>query len=271
MNRLFSRIAVGFSSIAFFATMTAAQAPRDLPFAPGETLVYEARVSKFLSSDVADLTFTVGENNKPGTIEINADAKSKGTLLKLARYSFLYQFTSNIDTAAWRILSTERTTAEKERRRTGEAKFDYQEKRVTYVETDPANPMRPPRKIASGIDDDTQDVVSAIYSLRLVPLSVGKRFAVTVSDSGLVYEVPVTVAAREMQKTMLGKVWCYRLEPVVFGPGRMVEDKGKLTIWITDDARRLPVRARIDTNFGKVDVKLKTISNSKLTAESQTK
>jgi hypothetical protein len=51
----------------------------------------------------------------------------------------------------------------------------------------------------------------------------------------------------------------------------MVEDKGKLTIWITDDARRLPVRARIDTNFGKVDVKLKTISNSKLTAESQTK
>jgi hypothetical protein len=266
MKRFFSRIFIGFSSIALFAAVAAAQNVRDLPFASGETLVYEARVSKFLSSDVADLTFTVGDSAAPGTIEISADAKSKGTLLKLARYSFLYQFTSNIDTSAWRVIRTERITAEKERRRTGEAKFDYQEKRVTYVETDPANPMRPPRKIASGIDDNTQDVVSAIYSLRLMPLSVGKRFEVTVSDSGLVYQVPVTVAAREQQKTMLGKVWCYRIEPLVFGPGRMVEDKGKLTIWITDDARRLPIRARIDTNFGRVDVKLRSVSTSKLTA-----
>jgi hypothetical protein len=270
MNRLFLRIVVGFSSIALFAAMTSAQRSRDLPFEPGETLVYEARASKFISSDVADLTFTVGDNSKPGTIEISADAKSKGTLLKLARYSFLYQFTSFIDTASWRIVSTERQTTEKERRRTGEANFDYKEKRVTYVETDPANPMRPPRKIASGIEDDTQDVVSGIYSLRLIPLSVGKRFEVTVSDTGLVYQVPVVVVAREQQKTMLGKVWCYRLEPEVFGPGRMIESKGKLTIWITDDAKRLPVRAHINTVY-EVDVRLKTISTSKLTAESKTK
>lgn len=271
MRRYFSRITIGFVLVALFAAVTFAQKTRDLPFAPGETLVYEASVRKFLSGDVADLTFTVGGSATPGTIEINADAKSKGTLLKLARYSFLYKFTSNIDTAAWRIISTERTTTEKERQRTGEAKFDYQEKRVTYVETDPANPMRPPRKIASGIDDDTQDVVSAIYSLRLVPLSIGKRFEVTVSDTGLVYQVPVAVTARELQKTMLGNVWCYRIEPEVFGRGRMVEDKGKMTIWITDDARRIPVRSRIDTKFGRVDIRLKAISNSKLTAESQTK
>jgi hypothetical protein len=126
--------------------------------------------------------------------------------------------------------------------------------------------MRPPRKIASEIADDTQDVVSGIYSLRLLPLAVGKTFQVTVSDTGLVYEVPVRVAAREQLKTMLGKVWCYRIEPEVFGPGRMIEDKGKMTLWITDDVRRIPVRARIDTKFGRVDVKLKTISNSKLTA-----
>jgi hypothetical protein len=46
----------------------------------------------------------------------------------------------------------------------------------------------------------------------------------------------------------------------------MIEDKGKMTLWITEDVRRIPVRARIDTKFGRVDVKLKTISNSKLTA-----
>jgi hypothetical protein len=267
MKHSYLSLMIAFATVVLLASTSAAQQVRDLPFDAGETLVYEARVSKYIGSmDVADLTFTVGDSKAPGTIEISADARSKGTLLKLARYSFLYKFISNIDTSAWRIQSTERITEEKERRRTGEAKFDYQEKRVTYVEADPTNPMRPPRKIASEIADDTQDVVSGIYSLRLLPLAVGKTFQVTVSDTGLVYEVPVRVAAREQLKTMLGKVWCYRIEPEVFGPGRMIEDKGKMTLWIADDVRRIPVRARIDTKFGRVDVKLKTISNSKLTA-----
>jgi hypothetical protein len=251
-------------------TATAQNLTRGLPFETGETLTYEAKVSKFISGmDVAEVTFTVGDMKPPGILEISADARSKGTLLKLARYSFLYQFTSNIDTAAWRVQSTERVTAEKERQRTGEAKFDYQEKLVTYVEVDPANPMRPPRKIASGIDENTQDVVSGIYSLRMMPLAVGKKFEVTVSDTGLVYKVPVRVTAREQQKTVLGKVWCFRVEPDVFGPGRMIEDKGKMTIWVTDDAKRIPVRSRIDTTFGRVEVKLKSMSNSKLTAQTK--
>ncbi len=33
-----------------------------------------------------------------------------------------------------------------------------------------------------------------------------------------------------------------------------------MILWITDDTRRLPVRAQIDTDFGKVEVKLKQIN-----------
>lgn len=246
-----------------------AQGARTLPFAPGETLSYEAKLSKIISGvPVADLTFVVSDGN-PGLLRINADAKSKGTLLKLARYSFLYQFSSNIDTASFRVERTERKTTEKERVRTGEAKFDYSEKRVTYVETDPKEPMKPPRRIASGIADETQDVVSGIYSLRLLPLAVGKRFDMTVSDSGLVYEVPVRVTSRELQKTIFGKVWCFRIEPDVFGPGRMIEDEGKMVIWVMDDPRRIPVRAQIKTSFGKVEVKLRSVSNAKQTMARQ--
>jgi hypothetical protein len=246
--------------------VTLGQNLKTMPFAPGETLSYEAKLSKIISGvPVADLTFVVSDGT-PGVLNIRADAKSKGTMLKLARYSFLYSFASSIETANFRIKLTERTTTEKERVRNGEAQFDYGEKRVTYVESDPAEPMRAPRKIASDIENQTQDVVSGIYSLRLLPLAVGKRFEMTVSDSGLVYDVPVRVAAREMQKSVLGNVWCYRLEPGVFGPGRMVEDKGSMSIWITDDARRIPVRSRIDTSFGRVEVRLKSVGTSTLTA-----
>ena len=268
MKTIPGRLLLTLFIFTFYSLMVMGQA-RTFPFAAGETLSYEAKVSKIISGmSVADLTFVV-TGSGPGELQIKADARSKGTLLKLARYSFIYSFASNIDTNKFRVKVTERTTTEKERVRNGEAKFDYGEKRVTYVESDPAEPMKAPRKIASDIEDQTQDVVSGIYSLRLLPLAVGKKFDITVSDSGLVFDVPVRVTAREIQKTVLGKVWCYRVEPDVFGPGHMVEDKGAMMIWITDDARKIPVRSRIDTTFGRVEVRLKSVSTSNPTAAIQ--
>jgi hypothetical protein len=96
-----------------------------------------------------------------------------------------------------------------------------------------------------------------------MPLTVGQTIQMTVSDSGLVYTVPVTVAARELQKTIFGKVWCFRIEPDIFGPGRLIERKGSMKIWLTDNDRRLPVRSQINTEYGRVEVKLKTASNVK--------
>ena len=120
-----------------------------------------------------------------------------------------------------------------------------------------------PRRIASGIEDQTQDVVSGIYALRLLPLAVGKQFDLTVSDSGLVYRVPVSVTGRELQRTAIGKVWCFKVEPDIFGHDRMIEGDGKMVIWITDDARRVPVRSVINTSVGKVDIRLKSATNLK--------
>ncbi|HJS51048.1 MAG TPA: DUF3108 domain-containing protein, partial [Pyrinomonadaceae bacterium] len=68
---------------------------------------------------------------------------------------------------------------------------------------------------------------------------------------------------RERQKTIFGEVWCYRVEPIVFGPGRFFEQKGKMEVWITDDARRVPVRARVNAEVGKIDVRLKSTKNLK--------
>src|SRR5207249_4127386 len=209
---------------------------------------------------VADLTFKVSDGTQKGDYLIEADARSKGTLLKIAHYSFLYHFSSDIDGRNFRIERTAKKTTEKDQVRNGEANFDYAQKRVTYVESDPTEPTKPPRKIASGIEDETHDVVSGIFALRILPLAVGKNFDLTVSDSGLVYDVPVRVTGRELQKPILGRVWCFRVEPVVFGPGRMIEDKGDMTIWITDDARRVPIRSRINTSFGRLEVRLKSAS-----------
>lgn len=228
------------------------------PFTVGETLTYEGKFSRIIRGiAVADLTFTV--TNAPNNQDylIKAEARSKGTLLKLFRFSFLQQIDSTIDKDDFRVLKTVKKDVQKERVRDSEAVFNYSDKRVTYVETDPKEPMRPPRKIASAIDEKTQDMISGIYNLRLLPLAVGKTFELTVSDSGLVYKVPVRVTAREQQKTVLGKVWCFRVEPEIFGENRLIEQKGSMIIWFTDDERRIPVRSQINSEVGKIEVKLK--------------
>jgi hypothetical protein len=103
-------------------------------------------------------------------------------------------------------------------------------------------------------------LISAVYAMRRLPFAVGKIFELSVSDSGLVYKVPVRVTGREMQKSILGKTWCWRVEPEVFGENRMIEQEGNMVIWITDDARRVPVRSKIETGIGKIEIKLRKMT-----------
>lgn len=231
------------------------------PFKVGETLIYEGKFSKIIRGlAIADLSFTLTNAPNSDDYLVKAEARSKGTLLKLFRFSFLQKIDSTIDADDFRALKTVKRDIQKDRVRDSEAVFNYGEKRVTYIETDPKEPMRPPRKMASSIEEKTHDLVSAIYSLRLLPLAVGKSFDVLVSDSGFVYKVPVRVTAREQQKTIFGKIWCFRIEPEVFGENRLVEQKGSMIIWIADDERRIPVRSQLNTEIGRVEVKLKRVS-----------
>jgi len=255
-------ITIALAGVYSFAQGDGPATKANLPFVNGETLAYEGKISKIIRGiAVADLTLTLSQTPDGQDYIVKAEAKSKGTLLKLFRFSFLQELQSNIDSDNFRALKTVKHDVQKERVRNSEALFDYSERRVTYVETDPNEPMRPPRRIASEISEVSHDLISGVYSLRLMPLSVGKTFRMSVSDSGLVYDIPVRIAARELQKTIFGKQWCFRVEPEVFGPNRLIEREGSMQIWITDDARRLPVRSVVNTPYGKVDIRLKTAKN----------
>lgn len=235
-----------------------------LPFETGEILTYEGKLSKIISGiSVAELTMTFeGPTSGKGHV-IKAEARSKGTLLKLFRFSFLQTIETTVDPRIQRSFSTVKQDVQKERIRNSEAIFDYNENRVTYTETDPKEPSRPPRKIASELQGPTHDIISSIYNLRTHPLAVGDSYEMIVSDSGLIYTIPVKVTGRERQKTAIGKVWCFRIEPEIFGPGRLIEREGSMLIWITDDAKKIPVRATVNTSIGKVDIKLKSVSKAK--------
>lgn len=235
------------------------------PYKIGESLTYEGKYSRSIlrGIEVADLTFTVTQAPEGDDFLIKSEAKSKGTLTKLFNFKFYQRLESFIDNDELRVSRSIRRDEQGDRIRESESLFDYENKKVTYYEIDPNDPARPPRRVAAELGTNAQDLVSGVYMLRALPLAVGKTFEITVSDSGLIYNIPVKITAREKQKTVLGKVWCFRIEPEVFGENRPVEQEGSMIIWITDDTRRLPVRAQVNSSIGKIEVKLKKVENIK--------
>ncbi len=267
MKFIFSKSVVLTAFLFAFSLAHFAQTPKEAEagsarmFA-GETLVYEGKINRLkLSLSIAELTFTATAAPESAELLVRTQAVSKGTLLKLFRFSFLQQYDSSVEIEKFRVLKTTKHDVQKERVRDSEAIFDYSENLVTYHETDPKDPMRPPRRIASEIREPVYDMISAIYFLRTQHLTVGKKFELSVSDSGLVYQVPVVVTGREKQKTVLGKKTCFKIEPQIFGPTRLIEREGKMVIWMTDDKLHTPVKAQIDSEYGKIEIKLKSVVN----------
>jgi hypothetical protein len=245
------------------STSSSPPAAANFPFTAGELLAYEGKISKFISVTIGDLRFEVVNGTDPGRLNLKIDATSRGTMLKLLKYSFEQKIDTVADARGLHAYSSIKHDVQKTKIRDSVTTFDYDRQMVTWIETNGNEPMQPPRTIASDVQGPTHDIVSAIYFLRTLPMSVGYKTSVDVTDSGLVYRIPVVVAAREKQKSIFGEVWCYRVEPELFGPNRFFEQKGKMEIWITDDARRIPVRARVNAEVGKVDIRLKQAINLK--------
>jgi len=248
----------------FCASAFAQNAQKTAAYIEGENLTYEAKYNKAVLRGVAaaDLNFAVERAPNNQDFLIKSEARSKGMLVELF-FKFFQSFQSTVDGETFFIKRTVKRDEQGDRIRDSEALFDYKEKKVIYIETNPNDLTRPPRQIASPIEANTQDLITGIYSIRQLPLAVGRTFQLNVSDSGLVYKVPLRVVAREQQKSILGRVWCFRVEPDIFGANRLIDQKGSMAIWITDDARRLPVRAQINANIGRLEVKLRKIESRK--------
>jgi hypothetical protein len=61
-------------------------------------------------------------------------------------------------------------------------------------------------------------------------------------------------------KTAIGKVDAVNVVPQLFGDGGMLNRNGQLSIWLTDDARHIPVKAQLKGDFGTFDITLKQVS-----------
>jgi hypothetical protein len=109
------------------------------------------------------------------------------------------------------------------------------------------------------IDADTRDLISLMYSLRGWDYPVGGTLATRVLTDKKVYDLSVKVVKKEkLDLKRYGRVASLRLDPEAKFDGLFVR-KGKMTVWVSDDARRLCTRISAKVPVASVTINLERV------------
>ncbi len=101
----------------------------------------------------------------------------------------------------------------------------------------------------------SHDVLSAFYLTRTRDLRVGESFDLESHVDRKNYPIRVLVHRRERIKVPVGEFDCIVVEPVMRSTG-LFKHKGSLTIWLTDDHRRIPVQVKSELPIGAISIVL---------------
>lgn len=216
--------------------------PAVLPFGPGETLKFSIDYG-ILNAGGATME-VAGQRRIAGAecLDIRTEARSNAFFSKFYKvWDRAQTFVDASTLLPWRF---EKHQREGGYRKDVLVKFDRPEAFAHYENGDDVC-----------IHPHAQDELSAFYYLRTLPLEVGQDVLIDSHADRKNYPLRVIVHGRETVEVPAGKFDCFVVEPVV-REGGIFQAKGTLTIWLTADARRMPVKMRTKIVVGAVTASL---------------
>lgn len=234
-----------------------------LPFKAGESLFYEISFEKMIfSGTIGDLKLSVSKADAPKIegLALKAEIVSKGFFPTLFGIKVKDEFNAIVHKDDFGLFGASRLLQEGKAHTEHKTYVNRRDKRVTYVFRDLANKTAEPKIKETESPAWVQDILSAIYFVRTQEMKEGAVIPIPITDAGQNYQIEVIVGKREEIKVDAGKFQTLKVETKAFN-GKLVKKSGELLLWITDDARRLPVKARIKVSGITVHVELKKIQN----------
>ncbi len=111
-------------------------------------------------------------------------------------------------------------------------------------------------KSTHSIQDDVHDMLSSFYylrnSLEVDDLKVGDVLHLNMFFDDENFDFQLKFLGREVVKTKIGKIATLKFRPYVMA-GRVFEEKESLTLWVSDDKNRMPVKIKADLAVGSLD------------------
>jgi hypothetical protein len=223
-----------------------------VPFHVGEVLEFDVGWSSYVTAGTA--TISVKEKKSSyNSVAYYVVAEGRPTPLVSKLYTLYYKADTLID--AYTLLPQRGSlyVEEGKRHRVKTTMFDQAAKRATYAVQTATHTEK-----TFAIPAFTQDALSALYVLRSIPMKPSDKFNMPVTDAGDVYKVQMQVGAVEPIQTGIGTINGSRITPIVTPPAGVTAPRG-VTMWISDDARRLPLKIEAQLAVGTFTVTLRSV------------
>ena len=220
------------------AAKPAAKAPQEraVPFAVGETLTYDVAWANYMTAGSATLSV---REKKPshGSVAYYITAEGQPISLLQRIYPLYYKADTLLDVYSLLPQRASIYSNENGREKMRTTVFDRAKRTASY---EVRTATQTSRSVA--VPARTLDLLSAVYALRSLPFGAGTTTTLPVVDAGKVITVKATVGSREPVRTPGGTVTAWRVEPRIVGDDADAAGAQQIAVWITDDARRVPVK-----------------------------
>jgi hypothetical protein len=231
------------SKVLLLAMACASQAlPQSNGLPPHETLTY-AIEWRLITAGTARLEWNAAQPARSGW-QIKLHLESGGLVSKLFKVEDDYSASLNQSMC---ILSSQLIAREGSRQRDTRITFDYDGRKASYLERDLVkNATLAAREI--DVPSCTHDVLGGLYYLRTQTLEPGQSMQAAVSDGKKAVVAKIEAQQREEIKVPDGTYKTIRYEIFLFD-NVLYRRSGHLYVWLSDDARKLPVQIRARMAF----------------------
>jgi hypothetical protein len=231
--------------LGWLAATPSAETPGDraVPFHVGETLTYDVSWSTFLTAGTVTTSVQARRPLEAGGSAYDIIAEGKpGTVLD-AIYHLYYKAETLLDTRTLQPSVISVFSAERGRTKVRTTRFAS----ATSIEFQPDAAAAWERRAVPPL---SQDPLSATYVMRAAPLRAGLILTMPVVDGSDVYNVRWQIAGPEPIRTALGSMSAWRLTPALTTlDGKAVTNR-QFSLWISDDARRWPLKLQAGLAVG---------------------
>ena len=111
--------------------------------------------------------------------------------------------------------------------------------------------------------DDVQDLISSLYYLRKNfsedYINEGDFFTINMFYDSKNRELALKYLGKEVIRTKYGRIECLKLMPAT-NRSRIFKGEGSITIWLTNDENKIPIRIQADLLVGSIKADLNNYS-----------
>jgi hypothetical protein len=235
------------------ASAAAIQSPPPSYHVPvGVVLTYKAEW-RTLNAGTATLRVDPAAN---GEVHVTGAATAAGFVSHLYHVHDVFQ--SSFVRGTFCSAQIHKHIEEGSRRRDETIRFDYARKKGVRDEMDIKTGRR--WQLENDIPSCATDVLSALWYAGSLPLSPGARYSFPLNDGSKTAIINLAVEGVEQIKTDAGTFQAIRVQPT--SDSDILKKRGRVWVWYSNDAQRLPVQMRGRMGWGTVTLTLQRIERS---------